>query len=414
MGNWILQRLGQSASRASGPLHRVFLALGLLSVLAMLFISFPGFARAEEPLPDIPYILVDTANNSVLAANRPFERWHPASLTKLMTAYVAFKAIENGEISPGSPVTVTANAARTPPGKMGYREGAQLRFDTALTILIVKSANDVATALAESLAGTVPAFIERMNAEAAMLGLKDTQFSNANGLHDAAQYVSARDLVVLSSAIWNRFPQYREMFETPTIKSGEELHTSYNFLLERFPGSTGMKTGFVCASGYNFVASAERDGRRLVAVVLGASSQTERAEVAARLLLKGFATNAGTPMAALQRPPVKGPTNMRSVLCTEQARASRYDPASNDAVIDSPWLEKRRITKAPLTVSLGGIDGDPSDAWLARAFMPKRIPLPVKRPDYAVVNVDGEVIDSSSLRGTIPLPAWRPEAVNVQ
>ncbi len=368
-------------------------------------------AHAEQPLPDVPYVLVDSNDNRVIAQNRMDERWHPASLAKLMTAYVTFRAIESGEITAGSPVTFTGNAAATPPGKMGYKKDTILRFDMALYTLIVKSANDVAVALAESLAGNVPAFVDRMNAEARRLGLANTRFKNPNGLHHREQYISARDMVILSSAIWNEFPQYRQMFETPTIEAGGKRYTSYNFLLERFQGTTGMKTGFVCAAGYNFVASAERGGKRLVAVVFGASSQTERAEVAARLFLKGFANPSGTPMAAIPVPVQStGPTDMRPILCTQKARESRYDPASENAVLNSPYLDKRTIVRAPFPVTLGGIDGEPSPAWLARKFVPARIPLPVKRPDYEVVTANGDAIGSSTLRGTIPVPSRRPAA----
>ena len=387
-----------------------------LLALACLLAVILGFAKAhaETPLPDIPYVLVDAADNTVIASNRMDERWHPASLTKLMTAYVTFRAIETGEISPGSPVTFTANAAATPPGKMGYGKDTVLRFDTALYTLVVKSANDVAVAVAESVAGNVPAFVDRMNNEARRLGLSNTNFNNPNGLHDANQYISARDMVVLSSAIWAEFPQYREIFETPTIEAANKRYTSYNLLLERFEGTTGMKTGFICAAGYNIVASAERDGRRLVAVVLGASSQTQRAEIAARLFLKGFANPAGTPMSAIPVPAqISGPRDMRPVLCTQKARESRYDPASENAVLNSPFLEKRRITKTPVVISTGGVDGEPSPAWLARAFVPKRVPLPVKRPDYVVVNVDGDAIGSSTLRGTIPVPSKNPLAETI-
>ena len=389
---------------------------GFLLVLAF---SLPPRATAQDsgtPFPDVPYILVDTAGNRVLAANRIDDRWHPASLTKLMTAYVAFRAIASGEISPGSPVTVTANALKVPPSRMGYPKDTKLRFDTALRIMIVKSANDIAVAVAESLAGTVPTFIARMNGEAERLGLENTRFVNPNGLHDTGQYVSARDLVILSSAIWNEFPQYREFFETPTIRAGDRLYTSYNLLLERFDGATGMKTGFVCAAGYNIVASAERNGRRLVAVVLGASSQTERAELAARLLLKGFATPQGQSMAAIAHPPAPvKPVNMRPILCTEKARQSRYDPASETAVIQSKWLHPRKVTRAPVTIATGGIDGAPSPAWLARAFMPSRVPVPVKRPDYSIVSVDGEALGSDTLlRGSLPIPLRRPAASAVQ
>jgi len=282
-------------------------------------------------------------------------------------------------------------------------------YKRQLYTLIVRSANDVAVAVAESLAGTVTAFVDRMNSEARRLGMANTQFSNPHGLHDGAQFVSARDMAILADAVWREFPQYRMLFETPTIRAGERRYTSYNYLLERFDGTTGMKTGFVCASGCNLVASAERGGRRLIAVVLGAASQTERAEVAARLLLTGFDTAVGNSLQQIAKPAAPaGPTNMRSILCTEAARQSRYDPSSENAVIESPWLERRQITRQPVEITLGGIDGEPSPAWLARAFIPARIPLPVKRPDYVVVNVDGETIGSSTLRGTIPVPSPRP------
>jgi len=391
----------------------LYQVLGGLCLALLLFGFKPAFA--EEPLPDIPYVLVNTNGNLVLASNRLDERWHPASLTKLMTAYVVFSAIEAGEISVGSPVTMTPEAKKMPPSRMGYPLDAKLRFDTALRILVVKSANDVAVAIAESLAGTVDAFVGRMNAEAARLGLSNSQFVNPNGLHSSAQYVSARDLVVLSSAIWNEFPQYRELFETPSINDGKKTHYSYNLLLERFAGATGMKTGFVCASGYNTVVSAERNGKRLVAVVLGADSQTQRAVVAARLLLKGFEMEAGTPMSQLSLPvSPAGPTDMRSELCTEKARQARYDPAAENAVIKSPYLEERRIVHDPVPVRLGSIDGEPSPAWIARAFVPARVPVPVKRPEYRLVDVDGILIDKPpTMRGTIPVPITRPQIDSV-
>lgn len=398
----------------SQSICNIFRSKQLLSALfcltSLIFaLEFSAKAKAEEAFPNIPYILVDAADNSVLAENRIHERWHPASLTKLMTAYVTFKAIQNGEISVGSPVTFTKNAANTPPGKMGYKEGTQLRFDLALYTLIVKSANDVAVAIAESVSGSVPAFVSRMNDEALNLGLTNTNFSNPNGLHDPNQFVSARDLVILSSAIWNEFPQYRPVFETPTITAGKKSYTSYNLLLERFDGTTGMKTGFICSAGYNIVASAERAGRRLVAVILGASSQTERAELAARLFLKGFENRSGQKMSDLAAPQTpSGPKDMRGILCTEKVRQTRYDPASENAVIKSPYLHERKITTAPVEITLGKITGEPSPGWLSRAFVPAKVPLPTKRPDYGVVNIDGEVLDSATLRGTIPLPTKNP------
>lgn len=384
--------------------------LAKLAVLVLAFMHLAAAPARADALPDIPYMVIEPASGTVLAANRIDERWHPASLTKLMTAYVTFRAIEAGEIAAGSPVTVTANARRVPPSRMGYAEGTVLRVDNALAILIVKSANDVSIALAESVAGSVPAFVARMNDAARELGLSDTRFVNPNGLHEKDQYSTARDLVVLSRAIWNGFPQYRNLFETAAIKAGDAVHYSYNLLLERFPGTTGMKTGFVCASGYNIVASAERGGRRLVAVVLGADSQTERAVTAARLLTEGYAASSGRPIATLQRPAsATGPVDQRPRICSQAAREARYDPLPQTARIVSPWLEERKPSGNPIVIAAGGVDAPPSDAWLARAFMPDRVPLPEPRPDYQVVNLDGETPSSADLlRTTIPVPLESP------
>lgn len=374
---------------------------------------FSSMAHAQTTaikLPDIPYITIDTDTGHVLSENRSFERWHPASLTKLMTAYVTFRAIENGELQQGSPVTISRAATKMPPSKMGYKLNAKLRVDTAITILVVKSANDVAVALAESVAGSVPAFVKRMNFEAKRLELNDSNFVNPHGLHHKNQYVSARDMLVISKAIWNEFPQYRKLFTTPAITTGKKIYYSYNLLLERFAGTMGMKTGFVCASGYNLVASAERGGRRLVSVVFGANSQTQRAVTAAKLLSAGFEKSIGTPLENYPRPNIiKGPTNMRSVICSEAARKNRYDPAAKNAVIKSPFLEPRKTLQQPILVKLGGIDAEPSDAWLARALTPSNVPIPSPRPQYTLVTVDGEAITSANaLRGTIPLPKVNP------
>jgi D-alanyl-D-alanine carboxypeptidase len=386
------------------------LVRAVILLIAAVAIPLSALGARAQGLPNLPYILVDADARAVLKENRAFERWHPASLAKLMTAYVTFHAIADGEIQPGSPVTMTQRSTRVPPSRMGYKPGEQLRVDTAITILLVKSANDVAIALGESVAGSVEAFVARMNAAARRLGMEDTHFVNPNGLHDSGQYVSARDMVALSAAVWNEFPQYRNLFETPSISAGGKVEYSYNLLLERFDGATGMKTGFVCAAGYNMVASAERNGRRLVAVVFGAMSQGERATMAAQLLDEGFSMTGGTPLPEFRRTgePV-GPESQRARVCSEEAVKNRYDPLPETAVLKSPYLHERRVTREPVAVSLGGIDADPSPAWMARAFIPGGpVPVPEPRPDYVVVNVDGDAIIPGSLRGGIAVPTPNP------
>ena len=370
-----------------------------------------GLGAAAFAAPDFPYIVIDRDNGDVVMQHRPFDRWYPASLTKLMTFYVTMRAIDNGEIAPGSPVVISRAAANQPPSRMGFAVGTKLRLDTALQIMVVKSANDIALAVAEAVAGSVPAFAERMNAEARRLGLTDSHFVNANGLESPDQYMSARDIAVLARRIFHDYPKYATMFGVPAIRYRDQVDYSYNLLLERFTGADGMKTGFICASGYNFVVSAKRGGRSLIAVLLGAFSQTERAVEGARLLLEGFQRPGGRPVGEDVRSGLPiAPHSQRARICSKQAYDQRYDPGAGAAVINSPLLEPRRKTRQPVVVTLGGIDAAPSEASLTARLVPKgNIPVPTPRPDYVVVDVDGiPVTGPSAPSGTIPVPTPRP------
>lgn len=377
------------ASTGKAPRYTVtpFSRLAMVAAIVLLGLSMALPAAAQSRLPSI---VIDTRSGSVLLENRAFDRWYPASLTKLMTVYVTLRALAAGEISPGSPVTISQKAAREQPSKMGYAPGTQLRFDTALKILIVKSANDVAMAMAESVAGSEAAFVTRMNAEARRIGMVDSQFANPNGLHDPAQFTSARDMALLARQILTEFPQYAPYFAIAAIKAGEKIEHSYNLLLERFAGADGMKTGFVCASGYNMVASATRNGRQVIAVVFGTNSQTDRAVEAARLLLQGFERDSGPSVETyLSARPAVAPKSQRARICSESAVKARYDPAPGDVVINSPLLDAR-VPGAAVAVSTGGIDAPPSPAMAAAAaeaaaaaIAPKgRIPIPTRRPQY--------------------------------
>lgn len=384
-----------------------WLALLFLAVATMA--SQPAFGDA-----DTPSIVIDRQSGAVLVEDHPFARWYPASLTKLMTVYVTLRAMAAGELAPGSPVIISRNAANQPPSRLGLKPGTRLRFDNAIPILIIKSANDVAVAVAESVAGSVPTFVERMNAEARRLGMNDSHFANPSGLHAADNFASARDMALLARQILAEFPQYGEVFAAPAIRLGDEIDHSYNLLLGRFEGADGMKTGFVCASGYNFVASATRNGRQLIAVVLGQFSQTDRAVEAAKLLLTGFERDGGTPIDGFVRsgPPVE-PVSQRGRICSESATRQRYDPGAGQAVIDSPLLRTGLPMHEPVVVALGGIDADPGDAWLAANLSLRgSIPVPAKRPQYPVETVardlgDG-ILKPQRGAGAIPVPSPRP------
>ena len=276
-----------------------------------------------------------------------------------------------------------------------------------LKIIIIKSANDVSHALAEAVSGNLKAFVASMNQEATRLGMNNTRFVNSNGLHNTGQYSSARDLALLSAQILNEFPQYAYMFEAVAIKTAVRTHYSYNLLLERFLGANGMKTGFVCASGYNLSGSAQRNGRTLIAVVLGTASQTERAVSAAHLLDEGFKSNISSGNIYDSQPPKDAkPKNMRPILCTEQARNSRYDPGAGQAKISSSHLYPRRISSNILDITTGGVDAPASSAFFANLA---KIPVPTKRPDYSL-DVGKIVLKTigTAATGKIPLPTKRP------
>ncbi len=214
--------------------------------------------------------------------------WYPASVTKLMTTYTTLREVQQRKITLNTLITMTRDAAAQEPSKMGLPVGTRLTIDNALKMLLVKSANDVAVAIAEGVGGSIPKFADLMNANAARLGMTQSHFVNPNGLPAEHHVTSARDLGILARALIREFPQYDYFWHIHSIRYGNRIIHNYNHLLDRYPGADGMKTGFICASGFNLVASATRNGRRLIAVVLGAYSGSARSLEAAKLLERGF------------------------------------------------------------------------------------------------------------------------------
>jgi D-alanyl-D-alanine carboxypeptidase len=356
-----------------------------------------------------PSILFDAETGRVLQQENAFQRWYPASLTKLMTAYIALKAVKDGRMTLTSPVKISANAAKQPPSRMGYKPGNVLNLDNALKIMLVKSANDIAVAVGEATGGKN--YTKLMNSEAKRLGMTGSNWTNANGLHSTENYTTARDLAILTFALRTEFPDQASYFGIEAIKYGEKVETNYNILLGRFAGADGMKTGFVCASGFNLVASATRDGRTLVAVVLGERSQERRAEKAADLLAKGFSLAApgGATLAELSASGVQsGAIDMRSTVCTEGAEADRWDgrEVEGKMVLNSPHIKAMTREPNAVLVGLGGATGKAGSILDPALDDLTQIPIPTPRPDQVTEEVapmalTGEV----KLRKGMPLPA---------
>lgn len=258
---------------------------GRLVVCCLAFLSAMGSAKADIGA----WLLLDAETGQVLDEKESFRQWYPASLTKMMTAYVVFSAIRAGSATTDSIVVMSKSAAAEPPSKMGFPIGTELTVGNAVKILLVKSANDVAVALAQSVGGSTEEFVSKMNSEATRLGMTSTIFTNPHGLPDNAQVTTARDMAILARALWRDFPQYRDYYAMTGIQFGKRVLKSANreFLL-RVDGAAGIKTGYICNSGYNVAAAAQRGGRTLIAVILGAGSGTERAAFASKAINAGF------------------------------------------------------------------------------------------------------------------------------
>jgi D-alanyl-D-alanine carboxypeptidase len=302
----------------------VALASALFAVAALL----PVRALAEARL------LIDAATGKVLEGENATVPWYPASVTKLMTTYVTLKAIREQRITLDTVFTVSPTAASQQPSKMGFKVGTQLTVDNTLKMMLVHSANDMAVVLAEGVAGSVPAFAEEMNATARRLGMTQTYYVNPNGLPDDQQVTSARDLALLARALLHDFPDFDSYWHIGAIRLGKRVMRNTNRLIDAYPGADGMKTGFICASGFNVVASASRGDRRLIAVVLGASSSLARTGRAAQMFERGFAANtgfsffspSGSTVDALV-PVAASPPNLREEICNTKGRRK---PAAED------------------------------------------------------------------------------------
>ncbi|MCO6188136.1 D-alanyl-D-alanine carboxypeptidase family protein [Rhizobium sp. L1K21] len=347
----------------------------LFAVLLSTFVATSALAR--------PHILVDVRTGKVLEHKEAFQRWYPASLTKIMTAYLAFSAMKAGRLRPDSPVVMSKHAVSQPPSKMYFKPGDTLTLDSALKILLVKSANDIAVAIAETVAGSEQTFVDLMNSEARRIGMISSRFVNPNGLPGQGQYTTARDLAVLSVAVRREFPEYAHYFAVEGVNTGKKQYTNYNLLIGRFRGADGMKTGYICSAGFNQISSATRGGRTLVAVVLGADSLGGRADLSADLLEKGFQMSGGSgPTLAGLAPYGSGRDvvmDIRDQICTKEARQERAEnrDEAGRMVLHSAYISEFSgkpdfaFTGLIATAKPVAADGGPNI---------HRVPIPLPRP----------------------------------
>jgi D-alanyl-D-alanine carboxypeptidase len=343
-------------------------------------------------------------------------------VTKLMTAYVTLKAVKEGRIALDTLVTVSPAAAAQSPSKMGFRPGTQVTVDNALKMMLVKSANDMAVVLAEGVGGSIDGFSALMNQNAQRLGMTQTSYVNPNGLPADGQITSARDLAILARAIIRDLPGYEYFVHIPSIRFGRRVTQNFNKLIGRYPGADGFKTGFICASGYNLVASATRNGKRLIAVVLGASSGQMRAVRAAQLLERGFANNTlswlrpslGTVDNLV--PIDASPPNLRDEMCG----GKRHKPASDedeDTVASTAGAGSASSSETSITFFTAGLQppmAKPSELLAAAPAPSEPIPVytgPTRTGSALVAAVAQDAEKQTSRRGKkTRLAAKKPDA----
>jgi D-alanyl-D-alanine carboxypeptidase (penicillin-binding protein 5/6) len=263
----------------------------------IIFLSITGISLVfaqSTPIPQAPiigaksYLLIDGNTGAELAALKPDQRLAPASLTKLMTAYAVFRALDEGQIALDDLVTVSEKAWRTQGSRMFIEVGSRVSVEQLLLGMIVQSGNDASVALAEHTAGTESVFAQVMNQYAAQLGMTASNFKNTTGLPDADHYSSARDVAILARAIIKEFPQYYDWYSVKSYKYNDIEQQNRNALLFRDESVDGMKTGRTDEAGYCLVSSAERDGMRIISVVLGTASAKSRTDGSQALLNFGF------------------------------------------------------------------------------------------------------------------------------
>ncbi len=309
-----------------------------LAVLASAVPAAPAWAAGRAA------IVIDADSGAVLYHKRADIRHYPASLSKLMTLYLLFEALEQGRLTLDTGLTVSARAAGQPKSKLGLRKGGTIAVRDAIVALIAKSANDVATVVAEALAGKEWRFAQSMTRKARALGMRRTSFRNASGLPNRRQLSSARDMATLARALYSDFPQYYPYFATQSFQYGGKTYRNHNRLLGSFAGVDGLKTGYIRASGFNLVVSARQSGRRVIAVVLGARTPKSRDREMSSLLSRGL-TQMREVRAAPPPPPLEKPVTVANAPWAIQvgaySRAESAFAALKESLLHVPGIVAR-------------------------------------------------------------------------
>lgn len=310
--------------------------LYLLSLLCICaFVSTQAYAK---PNPRYASIIIDAETGTVLEAQYADKSLHPASLTKIMTLLMLFEAMDQGRIGLNDRIRISSHAASMVPSKLGLAPGSSIRVKDAIKALVTKSANDVAVAIAEHIGGSERGFAKMMNRKAIQIGMRRTTFVNASGLHNRRQVSTARDMATLAQYVINAYPSYYKYFSLKSFSYGGRTYRNHNKLLKSYSGMDGMKTGYVAASGFNLVASAVRNNRRIIAVVFGGRTSRSRNAHMEVLLDRGFNKIAKIRVARAIAPlPAKKPIILEAIAQLNKvgSEGSARIASINPVIIDS-------------------------------------------------------------------------------
>ncbi|MDX1710911.1 MAG: D-alanyl-D-alanine carboxypeptidase family protein [Rhodovibrionaceae bacterium] len=359
------------AHRTRKARGRIF---GAFAVVAFL-ISVAALPQSAEAR--YASIVIDAETGTVLHEKNADTRNYPASLTKMMTLYMTFEALEQGRLSLGTQLPVSARAAGMTPSKLGLKRGTTIKVEHAILALVTKSANDAAVVLAEALGGTEFKFGLKMTERARELGMSRTTFRNASGLPNRRQLSTARDMATLSLALIRDFPQYYEFFKRTSFSYGGRTYENHNNLLDDYSGTDGIKTGYIRASGFNLAASVKRNGRRLIAVVFGGRTAKSRDRHIKSLLDRGFIRVASLAPAAQPPLPERKPAAIVALAAldtlnggaTATAQQTAGQPVKLNINLNESYQVASLQTETPVPPARpAGMDIPPSEDWADGAW----------------------------------------------
>lgn len=385
----------------------------LIVVLAVFAVALPPSIASAAP--KFAAMTVDARNGKVLFSKDADSTRHPASLTKMMTLYILFQELKAGRLSLNSPITVSARATGMAPSKLGVKAGQSITVETAIKALVVKSANDVAAAVAENLGGTEKAFAQRMTRTARALGMSRTTFLNASGLPNPGQVTTARDMATLGLRLMRDFPQYYPYFRTRSFVYQGRTIKGHNKLLGTYEGTDGIKTGYIAASGFNLVTSVRRGDKRLVGVVIGGRSGATRDTYMKQMLSRYFddakrgktiAAYAGSPKGAVATEEQQDVASAEQATAASQPQVARKDNAAKRLSKRKSKAEEDQVAAAQEPTEQGDTEdglGSMADLAAQAAATPTAPPAP-ESPDPQVETVPQPMTDDAMAAAQTDVP----------